>query len=138
MSTGEHQVGGDHYKGSDIDPKDFCIANDMGGCELSIIKYVTRWPKKGGIEDLRKARQFIGYLVKSVAHLSALRIQIPYRGKPAITAHQYVEANKLTGFEAEVVRQIYFWHFNHQESALDLAMNAIDAGIREQLQKDLS
>lgn len=31
-------------------------------------KYLWRWPLKGGVEDLEKARQCIGYLVAEVEH----------------------------------------------------------------------
>lgn len=53
------QEGGAHYKRCPIQPWDYTIANDLDYCQGSIIKYVTRWKDKGGIEDLRKARHFL-------------------------------------------------------------------------------
>lgn len=44
----------DYYKSS-IDPYDFALANNLGGLEMNVIKYVTRWKKKDGIKDLDKA-----------------------------------------------------------------------------------
>jgi hypothetical protein len=53
------QVGGNHYKLMAIQPIVFAIANNLGFIEGSVIKYVARWPYKGGIEDLKKARDML-------------------------------------------------------------------------------
>jgi hypothetical protein len=57
------QVGGDHYKTS-IQHWDYVIANDIPYLEAQIIKYVTRWRKKNGIQDLRKAQHFLDKLIE--------------------------------------------------------------------------
>ena len=33
--------------------------------EGSVIKYVTRWRDKGGVEDLKKARHFLDMLIEA-------------------------------------------------------------------------
>jgi hypothetical protein len=60
----EQQVGGDHYKDCAIQPVEYIHANQLGFCEGSVIKYVTRWRAKGGIKDLEKARHFIELLIQ--------------------------------------------------------------------------
>lgn len=57
------QVGGEHYRSKGIQPWDYIIANDIPFMEGSIIKYVTRWREKGGVEDLKKARHFLDKLI---------------------------------------------------------------------------
>lgn len=57
------QVGGGHYKSKGIQPVQYCMANDIGFMEGSVIKYVTRWKDKGGVEDLKKARHFLDMLI---------------------------------------------------------------------------
>jgi len=64
MSAFEDQVGGDHYKKLSIQPAQFCMANGIPFMEGSVIKYVTRWRGKGGVEDLRKARHFLDMLIE--------------------------------------------------------------------------
>jgi hypothetical protein len=59
------QVGGDHYKKLKIQPVEYMIANNIGFCEGCVIKYVTRWKDKGGVEDLKKARHFLDMLIAS-------------------------------------------------------------------------
>ena len=60
----ERQVGGGHYKEKSIQPWDFIASNKLGYLEGNIIKYVSRWQEKGGIEDLRKARHYLDKLIE--------------------------------------------------------------------------
>tara|TARA_Y100001951_G_C11072637_1_gene146935 strand:- start:88 stop:396 length:309 start_codon:yes stop_codon:yes gene_type:complete len=47
-----------------IEPFDYIHDNDMGFAEGNVIKYITRWKYKGGIEDLYKAKQYINMLIE--------------------------------------------------------------------------
>jgi hypothetical protein len=58
------QVGGNHYSKHKIQPWDYVAANDLGYFEGSIVKYITRWRDKGGVEDLKKARHFLDKLIE--------------------------------------------------------------------------
>jgi hypothetical protein len=49
------QVGGNHYQGFKIQPKEFFLANNLPFFESSVIKYVCRHKKKDGKKDLLKA-----------------------------------------------------------------------------------
>lgn len=57
------QEGGSHYKALAIQPVEYIHANGIPFIEGSVIKYVTRWREKGGLEDLRKARHFLDILL---------------------------------------------------------------------------
>jgi hypothetical protein len=61
-----NQVGGDHYKSMAIQPIDYILANNIGFVEGCVIKYVSRWKSKGGVEDLKKARHFLDLLIERV------------------------------------------------------------------------
>lgn len=50
----EVQVGGDHYKGRGIQPLEYCMANKLTFCEANVVKYISRYRSKNGIEDLAK------------------------------------------------------------------------------------
>jgi hypothetical protein len=63
-SVNDIQVGGNHYKGQAIQPWDFIISNGLGYLEGNIVKYVVRHPKKGGLEDLKKARHYLDKLIE--------------------------------------------------------------------------
>lgn len=64
MSARDEQVGGDHYRHMAVQPIVYIMANELPFAEGCIIKYVSRWRHKGGLEDLRKARHFIDLLIE--------------------------------------------------------------------------
>lgn len=59
------QVGGGHYKQFTIQPIEYIFANKIGYAEGNVIKYISRWKFKNGIEDLKKARHYIDLLIES-------------------------------------------------------------------------
>lgn len=59
----DQQVGGNHYKDCAIQPVEFIHANGIGYFEGNVIKYVSRWRKKGGIADLEKAKHYLELLI---------------------------------------------------------------------------
>ena len=54
-----------HYTDCGIEPIDYIIANGDGipFCRANVIKYVSRYDKKNGIEDLKKAKQYLDWLI---------------------------------------------------------------------------
>ena len=58
------QVGGNHYQLA-IQPWDYIVSNGIGYLEGNIIKYVSRWTRKGGIQDLEKARHYLDKLIET-------------------------------------------------------------------------
>lgn len=69
------QVAGGHYKDLVIQPVEYIHANQIPFIEGCIIKYVTRWRNKGGLDDLRKAKHFVDLL-----------IELETRNNPAVTS----------------------------------------------------
>jgi len=53
----------EHYAGS-VEPLDLIIAQGLGFCSGNIVKYVCRWKKKGGTDDLKKALWYLERLLK--------------------------------------------------------------------------
>jgi hypothetical protein len=64
MKELNRQVAGDHYSRLKIQPLEYALENDLGVCEHAIIKYVSRWNFKGGVEDLRKARHYLDIMIE--------------------------------------------------------------------------
>lgn len=60
----QSQEGGDHYKKLAIQPMEYSMANKLDACQHTVVKYVTRFRNKGGIEDLKKAIHTIKLLAK--------------------------------------------------------------------------
>jgi len=55
-----------HYDkvGFGIQPLEYITANELDFLEGNIIKYVSRYPHKGGVNDLLKARTYLEKLIK--------------------------------------------------------------------------
>ncbi len=58
------QIGGDHYTKLAIQPMQYSMKNGLDPLQHTIIKYVTRFRDKAGIEDLEKARHCIDMLIE--------------------------------------------------------------------------
>jgi hypothetical protein len=58
------QVGGNHYKDMPIQPAEFIHKNGIGYMEGCAIKYLARWKKKNGRQDLEKAKHYIELLLE--------------------------------------------------------------------------
>lgn len=65
MKATDRQIGGEHYKLMQIQPINFILANRLGFAEGNIIKYISRYKSKNGIEDLEKAKHYIDLLIES-------------------------------------------------------------------------
>lgn len=52
-----------HYNQYSIQPLDYIMANHFDFCEGNIIKYVSRYKQKNGLEDLLKAKVYLQRLI---------------------------------------------------------------------------
>lgn len=64
MSALAIQVGGGHYKDKRIQPIEFIHANRLTHIEGSVVKYISRWREKGGIQDLEKIIHYVQLLIE--------------------------------------------------------------------------
>lgn len=64
MSALNNQVGGSHYKDCTIQPIEYIQGNRLGFIEGNIVKYITHWREKGGIQDLEKIRHYVDLLIE--------------------------------------------------------------------------
>lgn len=71
MSAFSKQVGGGHYTKMKIQPFQYSMANGLDPMQHTIIKYVTRFRDKNGIEDLEKAKHTIDLLIEHESQQAA-------------------------------------------------------------------
>lgn len=69
MSQNDTQVGGNHYLSRDVQPWQAMEAwmpreAFTGFLEGNCIKCLARWRLKGGVQDLEKARHYLGKLIE--------------------------------------------------------------------------
>jgi len=60
----------DHYTKLGITPFDYSMANGLDAMQHSIVKYVTRFRSKNGMEDLRKAADVLDQLIAHEANVA--------------------------------------------------------------------
>lgn len=58
------QVGGSHYTSLAIQPVRYIYENGLPFIEGNIVKYISRWQAKGGIEDLQKVKHYVELLIQ--------------------------------------------------------------------------
>lgn len=72
LKADDTQISGTHYKKQKIQHWNYCLANNIPYMEAQIIKYVSRWRDKNGIEDLKKAQHFLAKLIEYEEEQKAL------------------------------------------------------------------
>jgi hypothetical protein len=58
------QVDGDHYIKLKIQPLEYAMANNLDAMQFSVVKYITRFRSKNGLQDLEKAKHIISMLIE--------------------------------------------------------------------------
>lgn len=91
-TANDRQVGGSHYAGS-YQHWDFVADMGLDYWQACASKYVTRWRKKNGLEDLAKAPH---YMEKRAELMKAERIVPPDKGKSGMGS--YVVMTKILDF----------------------------------------
>lgn len=59
-----------YYQKGSIEVTDYITSNEMSFIEGNIIKYVTRYKEKSGIQDLRKARWYLDKLIETQMNIT--------------------------------------------------------------------
>jgi len=95
------QVGGKHYVAR-YQHWDLCADTGLGYFEGQITKYITRWQKKSGVEDVEKA---IHYFEKLVSLYQEGRMRRDWRLATSVTNEffeKFRETNKLSSEEVTI------------------------------------
>tara|TARA_A100001515_G_scaffold46767_1_gene36837 strand:- start:1205 stop:1453 length:249 start_codon:yes stop_codon:yes gene_type:complete len=62
----DKQIGGNHYQHYHIQPYEFISKNELTFFQGNVIKYVMRYPYKGGIQDLEKIIHYCELEIKKM------------------------------------------------------------------------
>jgi len=60
------QIGGNHYTKFNIQPYEFISKNDLTFFQGNVVKYVCRYQKKGGVQDLQKIIHYCQLEIKKL------------------------------------------------------------------------
>jgi len=132
MSANEVQVNGDHYKSS-IQHWDFCTANRVGYLRSSVSKYITRWKKKDGVSDLRKAAHYLDKLMELEGTALAELIELPLR---AISLEDFFKANDLSTPETTIISNVMSREFANLQNCRTRLYQLIEKETLGEYDKD--
>jgi len=62
----EDAVSPKHYSEMAISPLEYNNANNIGWNEGNVIKYISRYKNKNGLEDLKKAQYYLNDLIERI------------------------------------------------------------------------
>jgi hypothetical protein len=65
-SNWKDNINPDHYKRGNIEVIDFILDQNFNYLEGNIIKYVSRYKDKNGLEDLKKAQWYLNRLIQTL------------------------------------------------------------------------
>lgn len=103
----DRQVGGTHYK-TDYQHWDFATDVKLPYLESAASKYVTRWKKKNGIQDLEKSKHYIEKIIALVA-AGKYENLIPISPEMNTFVQKFISSNSLEMIEAHIIFTLVFW-----------------------------
>ena len=115
-TANDTQIGGDHYR-SEYQHWDFVEQAGLGYLEGCATKYVSRWRKKNGLQDLEKADHYLKKLIELYDSIN--------RGPRGMASEREVErftqSNHLSRTEGNFVALVARW-----QTREDLVMASLE------------
>lgn len=105
MNANTKQVAGNHYKAAGVQHWDLIHDNDVGYLAGNATKYLTRFRRKAGLQDLEKALHYVEKMIEKYAR---------YAGRaggdvPELELATFFADNGIDGIEREPIRLILNW-----------------------------
>ena len=134
MSEQPEQVGGNHYE-SEYQHWSWVIDARLGYLEGCATKYVSRWWKKNGLQDLLKAKTYVQKMIVNYDAVYALSMEPPHN-IDELNA-RFGKANKLPELEYQFCCLMSDWQSTQQlefamqllDSLIATAQRALEAGV---------
>ena len=127
------QVGGDHYEQMAVEPFEIAETMQLTPMQFTVLKYVSRWRRKNGVEDLRKAMQTC-----RKAHLYYCNMPTTYREErptDKLMIRMYCAVNGLGEDERVVLTNVVSNRFTSAASRLEGMIVGEEAMKSERLEQ---
>lgn len=127
MSANDKQVAGFHYKPNNggVQHWDYCVGVNVPYLEAAASKYLTRWRKKNGLQDVQKALHYMEKRLESydkgVGVLKGAR-------KNTMMFEKFITDNGISREEERVLDRVMHWQ---HRGILVEAIVRIEAIIRQ-------
>tara|TARA_R110000823_G_scaffold65859_11_gene154524 strand:- start:286 stop:762 length:477 start_codon:yes stop_codon:yes gene_type:complete len=104
-TTNDRQIGGEHYKHSEIQHWDWAWKARLDSFQYPITKYVARWKNKNGFEDLDKAVHYLEKYIEVVED----KVYVDIRGDEKQIFSEWSNAEKLDETQSTICWKISSW-----------------------------
>ena len=98
MSALDIQIGGSHYRNKGIQPIELIVALNLNFIEGNIVKYITRYKEKNGVQDIMKCIHYSQLAIE----LKCIRHNIDIHNNYELIL-QYVKTNDLCSVQTYVL-----------------------------------
>lgn len=105
LTANQRQVGGDHYKNGALEHWDLIERHGIGYLEGCATKYIARWRKKNGLQDLEKADHYVQKLLE----LYDEGVRLPRGVVPHQTIADFCRVNGCDAVEAGALNMLLHW-----------------------------
>lgn len=105
MSANDDQVGGSHYQQTSYQHWDLVVLTRMDYLAGNATKYLSRWRRKNGAEDLLKALHY----TKKLIEVSPLRRVLTDRVGILEQVGFFVAANRMSPLERDAIVRLASW-----------------------------
>lgn len=128
MSANSKQEGGSHYAG-DYQHWDF-VCECLGGryLEGNLTKYIARWRKKNGLQDIRKA---LHYLLKIRELFADGDLEAPPLARRSGSVERFCLVNNLGPMEGRVMWLAGSWEDSHDLDVLESVLRELESEALE-------
>lgn len=115
------QVGGDHYGSAEYQHWDWAEEVGLGCMEYAATKYLARWRKKNGLQDLKKARSYVAKLMELNTNKSRVNPAVFVSG----AFNRFCTLNDVTGRERDACLILNYWYSYRDLQAVLQVINDI-------------
>lgn len=137
LKASERQVGGEHYKANGgVDHWTYCVETNVPNLEYAATKYISRWRKKNGLQDLQKAQHYIERRIEAILGFKGI-VRGARRNDDMFKA--FCEDNDLTYEERLLCDTVMHWRRGDElVCALEKLKSFVEQQEEKQFQKEIA
>ena len=107
MINKDKEVGGTHYADMKIEPIEIIEAFELDFVQGSIIKYISRYKNKNGIEDLKKALHYCRmHKSTNINNFDRINSCVYFSPMAKLSVKMYCMLNNLTDLENLIISYV--------------------------------
>ena len=130
MDVNKEQIGGTHYK-TKYEHWDYVLDVGLDYFGGQLTRYVSRWRKKDGVQDLRKALHYINKMIAVYDRLPKVARDAAEYIEVRRKTQEFAEANGLTDVERAICITVALWEELNDLEGVRETLERMIAGLSE-------